>query len=256
MITASNAGMVTILRGGVSAGARKTKIATGKLYNIAVTEDGQEGIVNPAVTSGVLTINGSVGELRDQKLEIPGEVFVGAGILNDFNGSAARAGLGVRAGWRHTLKPWSGAVYGNHKAKPGSFASITAPKGAFFVNPEFLLGFDISQISVLASAGIDCSYNTFKFNLGDVPSIAATSVSNWLFGLRAGLEMICPIGPCFGLGFGVFGTYWPKAMNKLNQKGKFAEFVSSKADAEKVEVANAGGTWSIMGQITANLTVN
>ena len=45
-------------------------------------------------------------------------------------------GWGVRAGWRHTLKPWSGAVYGNHKAKPGSFASITAPKGAFFVNPK------------------------------------------------------------------------------------------------------------------------
>lgn len=240
--TAANtfSGMIGL---GVAGHIRKPAAKTGENVFTA-------GNAGPAATEHFVN-DGARLKLKDDVKKInPADLHVNGAVLTNMGG--LKLGLGAKAGFRRLFNlPTDGKWVTKNDAGANANLELTPAKNAFFVTPHVMAAFEIADMMVCLSAGLEIVRAEAK--LARVTNGVDATATNWIYGLNLGAEGIYKVTSCFGIGLGLGFTYFPESMAKLKEKGKAKVF--NAAAAEKDTLVNLGGTWSIMGSVTGHYFV-
>lgn len=248
----ANAKFCVHVSGGAGVAYRKLKMESKGLFNqqvgtLPTNVAHQTGDVAIAAGSDEVKLADSLS-----KRVIPGELH---GAVAGFwkTDAAFMFGLGLQAGYRHHFHRPANDLYTGalqNGLPPVALVSVKHPTGVFFARPRVLAAWDVSDITVCLSAGVEFSYQEWGLQYGNI----LAESSSWIGGVCGGIEGIYKIGSCFGVGFGVTLTYYPDSFAKFKQKGA-ARKINAQV-AEDAELLNAGGTWALTAHIAGHYALN
>lgn len=222
-----------------------------KLKSSIIMTGGGDGANHVSPTSGKLTANDKGLELgKLDKNPLPLEGHIGA-LWNFGSDLSVKLGVGVLAGYSHRFRVTD---YGA-KAEVNEI-SILAEKGRWFVFPHLGLRADAGAIGILVRLGVQGEYERLNSSIF-VSDPKIVKINNLIFSLRGDIDFLFPVAPCFAISAGVAGTYTPSmpSFSGMNEKDKAHALTAKEAYAnKKQEVFNLGGSWSVLGKISAHFT--